>query len=177
MLSYTPVEYNFLETLAKTLIIPAKQNQFLGEKISTKTPVRPISITMNTTSAFTGYHSQNQFWCRQFKFRQIRILTGGQPTVDFDCRLYVTGMKPMNFQDELPSIPIDDFKAHDVVVFDLASPQDASENCHYPELVREPQRLELNFNFPLELVLVLIVLGEQMSLAAVDKLGVVGKNI
>ena len=49
----------------------------------------------------------------------------------------------MNFQDDMPSIPIDDFKDHYVLVFDLTSMQDATENCHYPELVREPLRLEL----------------------------------
>ena len=47
-------------------------------------------------------------------------------------------MKAMNFQDDIPSIPIDDFKDHYVLVFDLTSMQDATENCHYPELVGEP---------------------------------------
>ena len=31
MLAYAPVEYNSLETLAKTFIIPARQNQFIQE--------------------------------------------------------------------------------------------------------------------------------------------------
>ena len=55
--------------------------------------------------------------------------------------------------------------------------QAATENCHYPELLEEPVRLELNFAFPLEHVTELIVLGERMSPVAVDKFGVVGKNI
>ena len=29
MLAYTPVEFNYLETLAKTFIIPSRQNQFI----------------------------------------------------------------------------------------------------------------------------------------------------
>ena len=29
LLAYTPVEFNYLETLAKTFIIPARQNQFI----------------------------------------------------------------------------------------------------------------------------------------------------
>ena len=83
----------------------------------------------------------------------------------------------MNFQDDFPSIPIDDFKDHYVLVFDLTSRQDAAENCHYPELV-QPLRLELNFTNPLENVTELIVLGERMSSVAVDKFaGVVGKNV
>ena len=46
----------------------------------------------------------------------------------------------MKFQDDVPSIPIDDFKDHYVLVFDLTSMQDDTENCHYPELVGEPLR-------------------------------------
>ena len=72
-------------------------------------------------------------------------------------------MKAMNFQDEIASIPIDDFKDHYVLVFDLTSMQDATETCRYPELVGEPLRLELHFTNPLENVTELIVLGERMS--------------
>ena len=37
MLAYTPLQFNYLETLAKTFIIPAKQNQFIQKKtFSTK---------------------------------------------------------------------------------------------------------------------------------------------
>ena len=86
-------------------------------------------------------------------------------------------MKAMNFQDDIPSIPIDDFKDHYVLVFDLTSMQDAKENCHYPGIVGEPLTLELNFTNPLENVTKLIVLGERMSSVAVDKLAVVGKNV
>ena len=83
----------------------------------------------------------------------------------------------MNFQDDIPSIPIDIFKDYYVLVFDLTLMQDATENSHYRELVGELLRLELNFTFPLEHVTELIVLGERMSSVAVDKFGVVGKNI
>ena len=135
---------------------------------------------MKTNSAFTGSFTENPFWYQQFDLRHIRILRGGQPIVDFDvadnCRLYVTTMKAMNFQDDIPSIPINNFKDHYVLVFDLTSKQDATESCHYPELVGEPLRLELNFTFPIEHVTDLIVLGERMSLVAVDKFGVVGKK-
>ena len=64
-----------------------------------------------------------------------------------------------------------------MLVFDLISMQDAAENCHYLELVGEQLRLELNFTNPLENVTELIVLGERISSVAVDKFGVVGKNV
>ena len=85
-------------------------------------------------------------------------------------------MKAMNIQDYIPSIPIDNFKDHYVLVFDLTSMQDATEDCHYQELVGEPLRLEQNFTLSLEHVTEFIVFGERMSSVAVDKFGVVGKK-
>ena len=170
-----------METFAKTFILPARQKQFLQENIFNKAPVRRIAIAMNTNSAFTRSYTENPFLYQQFDLRQIKIPSGAQPIVDFDaadnCRLYVTTMKAMNFQDDFPSIPIENFKDHYVLLFDLTSMQDATENFHYPELNGEPLRLELNFTFLLEHVTELIVLGERMSLVAVDKFGLVGKNI
>ena len=180
MLAYSPVQYNFMETVAKTFIIPSRQNQFIQENIFNNAPIRRIAIAMNTNSAFTGSFMENPFWYQQFGLRHIRILRGGQSVVDYDtsddCRLYVTTMRAMNFHDDLPSIPIDKFKDHYVLVFDLISMQDAAEHCHYPELIGEPLRLELNFKEALENVTEVIVLGERMSSVAVDKFGVVGKN-
>ena len=109
------------------------------------------------------------------------MLRGGQPIVDFDaadtCRLFVTTMKATSFQDDIPSIPIDNFKDHYVLVFDLTSMQNATENCHYPGIVGEPLRLELNFTFHLENHTKLILLGERTFSVSVDKFRVVGKNI
>ena len=84
-------------------------------------------------------------------------------------------MEAMNFQDDIPSYPIDDFKDHYVLVFDFTSTQNATENCHYPELVGEPLRVELSFTHPLENVTELIVFVGGMSSVALDKFAVVGK--
>ena len=109
--------------LAKTFIIPARQNQIIQENISNNAPVRRIAIAINTNSAFTGSYNENPFWYQKLDLIQIRILRGGQPIVDFDaadnCRLYVTTLKAMNFQDDIPSIPIDNSKDDYVLVFDL----------------------------------------------------------
>ena len=134
VLAYTPVEFIYLETLANTFIIPARQNQFIQENIFNNAPVRRIAVAMITKSAFTESYTENPFWYQHFDLKQIRILRGGQPTVDFDaadnCRLYVTTMKAKNFQYDIRSIPIDNFKDHYVLVFDLTSMQDATENCY-----------------------------------------------
>ena len=150
MLAYVPVEYNYMESFAKTFIILLGQNQFIQENIFNNAPFRRIAIAMNTNSAFTSSFTENSFWCLQFDLRQIKILRGRQPIVDYatsdNCRLFVTTMKTMNFQDDISSITIGNFQDHYVLVFDLTSMQDATEHCHYPELVGEPLRLELNFN-------------------------------
>ena len=86
-------------------------------------------------------------------------------------------MKARNFQDDNPSIPVDTFKDHYVLVFDLTSMQDATEHCHYPVLMGEPLRLGLYFGSPLENVTEVIVMGELMFSVAVDKFGVVGKSL
>ena len=39
MLAYTPVEFNYLETLAEIFINPARQNQFIQENIFNNAPV------------------------------------------------------------------------------------------------------------------------------------------
>ena len=141
MLAYTPVQFKYLEVLAKTFIIPARQNQFIQENFFNTASVPRIAIATNTNSALTGSYTENPLWYQQIDLRQIRILRRGKPIVDFDaadnCLLYVTTMKAMNFQDDIPSIPIDNSKDHFLIVFDLTSMQDATENRHYPELGRE----------------------------------------
>ena len=132
-------------------------------------------------TAFTESYTENPFWIEQFALRHYRKLKGGHPIVDFgaaaDFRLYATTMNAMNIPNDIPSIPIDQFKDRYVLVFDLTSMQDATEKCHYPEQVEEKLRLGLNFCFPLEHVTQIIVLGDRMSWVAVDKFGVVRENI
>ena len=70
----------------------------------------------------------------------------------------------MSFQDEIISIPNDNFKDLQVLVFDLSFMQNAIELCHYPELFRGPLRLEMNFTFPLKHVTDLFVVGKQVPL-------------
>ena len=61
-------------------------------------------------------------------------------------------------------------------MFDLISMQDATEHCHYPDLIGEPLRLESYFSAALGKVTGVLVLGERMSFVANDKFGVVGKS-
>ena len=114
MLACAPVEYLYLEIFAKTFNMPSRQNQFIQENFSNNAPIRRVAIATNTSSAFFGSFAENPLWYQQLNLRQIRTLRVGQPIVDFDtadnCHLYVTAMKAMNFQDDIPSISIEDFK-------------------------------------------------------------------
>ena len=163
MLAYTPVEFNYMETLAKNFIVAAGQNQFIQGNIFNNGPVCRIAIAMNTNSAFTGRYTESPFWYQQFDLRQFRLLKNSQRIVDFDaadyCGLYVSTKKAINVQDDIPSFPIDKFNDHFVLVFDLTSMQDTTESYHYPKPVGKPLGLELNFTFPLRHVTELIVLG------------------
>ena len=77
MLIYAPVEYNYLETLGMTFIIPARQNQFIQENIFNKAPIRRVAIAMNKNSAFTGSFTENPIGYQEIDLTQIRILRGG----------------------------------------------------------------------------------------------------
>ena len=62
MLAYSPVKFNYLETLAKTFIIPARQYRIIQENIFKNAPVRRNSFAMNANSAVTGSCTENPFW-------------------------------------------------------------------------------------------------------------------
>ena len=91
MLAYTPMEYNYFATLAKTFIIPARQKQFIYGNNFNKAAVRWIAIAMNTNPAITGSFTNYPFGYQQLDLRLIRTLRGSQPIIDFvapdKCRL------------------------------------------------------------------------------------------
>ena len=131
-LGYTLVDFNYLEILAKTFTIPARQKQFIQENFFIRAPNRRFATAIITNSAVTGSYTEKTFWYQKFGLRQFGILRESQPIIDFDaadkCRFYVTTKKALNFQDDIPSIQIDNFKDHYVLVFHLISMEDATEN-------------------------------------------------
>ena len=56
MLAYTPVEFNYLATIAKTTVIPARRNQFIQENFFNTLPVRRIAIAMNALCNYLMVH-------------------------------------------------------------------------------------------------------------------------
>ena len=86
-------------------------------------------------------------------------------------------MKAMQFNEDFPVLPMEDFQNHYILVFDLTSLQDAAEQLHYPELSGGSLRLEKFFQFPLEQVTEVIVLEGRLSNVQIEKLGRVAKNV
>ena len=95
-LAYSPVQFNYFETLARTFINPARQNKFMIENILNNASARRIAVAKKMNSAFTGLLSGNLFWYQQFDLRQIRVFRGGQAIVAFDAadssRYYVINL-------------------------------------------------------------------------------------
>ena len=58
----------------------------------------------------------------------------------------------------------------------MTSLQDAAEQLHYPEFSGESLRLEMFFQFPLEQVTEVIVLGERLSNFQIDNFGTFAKK-
>ena len=54
MIAYAPVEYNYLETLAKTFIIPARQNQFNQESI--------LKQCLHSSDCYCNEHKLCLYW-------------------------------------------------------------------------------------------------------------------
>ena len=176
-----PAQYNYMETIARIFIILSRQNQFIQENIFNNAPIRRVAVAMNTNSAVAGSFHKNPFSYQQFHLRELRFIRGGRAIVSLDttspCRPYVTTMKAMHFNEDFPALPMEDFQNHYILVFDLTSLQDAAEQLHYPELSGENLRLEMFFQFPLEQVTEVIVLGERLSNVQIDKFGTVAKNV
>ena len=108
--------YNFMETIARTFIIPSGQNQFIQENAFNNAPIRRIAIAMSTNSAFTGHFQENPFHYQKFGIRELRIVRGGRAIVSVDttnnCKTYVTTRKAMNFNEEIPALPSYLFQNH-----------------------------------------------------------------
>ena len=111
LLALTCVEFNYLDTLARIFIIPARQNRFIREKVFNNAPICWIATGSNTNSPFTGSYNGNPFWYQNFDLRQIIIARGGQKSVVFHAadnwRQYVLTMEAMNFHNDFRSIPSD----------------------------------------------------------------------
>ena len=85
LFAYSPVQFRYMEILAKTFIFRARQNQLTKENIFNNAPVHRNAIAMNTNCAFTTSYTESPFWYQKVVLRQFRLLRAGEPVVDFDA--------------------------------------------------------------------------------------------
>ena len=79
-----PAHYNYMETIARTFVIPSRQNQFIQENVFNNAPIRRIAVAMNTNSAVAGSFYENLFNYQQFHLRELRIIRGGRAIISLD---------------------------------------------------------------------------------------------
>ena len=53
--------YNYMEDIARTFIIPSRQNQFIQENVFNNAPIRRMAVTMNTKLAVAGSFHEKTF--------------------------------------------------------------------------------------------------------------------
>ena len=99
-----PAHYNYMETIARTFIIPSRQNQFIQENVFNYALIRRTAVAINTNSAVAGSFHKNPFNYQQFRLRELRIIRGGGAIISLDttspCRPYVTTIKAMQFNED-----------------------------------------------------------------------------
>ena len=79
-------------------------------------------------------------------------------------RPYFTTIKALQFNEEFPTVPMENFQSHCTLDFDLTPLQNVAEELHCPERIsRESLTSEMFFQFLLKQVPELIVLGERLS--------------
>ena len=92
-----PAQYNYMETIARTFIVPSRQNQFIQENKFNNAPKRKIAVAMNTNLAVAGSFLENHFSYQLFLLRELIVVRGGRAIVSLDttspCHPYVTTMK------------------------------------------------------------------------------------
>ena len=108
-LQLRPSRNYFSERLAKTFVIPNKQNQYIHENIFNNALGRRLAIAMNNNTAFTGSLKFNPFLYQKFDLRSIWIVRGSHVVVDMDTtddvQSYITTMRALKFDEDGPGIP------------------------------------------------------------------------
>ena len=93
-----------------------------------------------------------------------------------DVQSYLTTMRALNFDEDGPGIPLQEYLEHFFQVFDLTSTQEANVQIYYPDVVAASLTLELYFTSRLPSATEVTVFGERLSTFFIDRIGTVVKN-
>lgn len=182
VLTKTPALYKYTEVIPKTFVIPPGQFTWRHEDVFMKEPIRRLAIAMNTNTAFAGSNVTNPFHYQKFDLRNITLLRNGIPiagtpleTAD-NKRAYFASLGSLSFTSHGHGIPLEEFDNHFVIVFDLTSTQEASQEYIHPELTNTSLSLDLTFGRQIAAAIEVFLLGEKTSTIYINKSRNISKN-
>ena len=86
----------------------------MREIILNNAPIRRVAVAIKAKSAVAGSFHEILFRNQEFHSRELRLIRGGRVILSLDtvspCRSYVTTMKAMLFNEDFPSVPMEDFQ-------------------------------------------------------------------
>ena len=120
-----PAQNNYMNNIARIFIIPSSQKQIIRRKVFNNNSLRKIAVAMKTNSAVAGLFHENSFNYQQIRLRELRNIRDQRAIVSLDtifpCRPYITTMKAMQFNEDFPSLPSEDFRYHSVFLLDFTT--------------------------------------------------------
>ena len=111
-----PDHYSYMETIARTSIIPFLQNIFMQENVFNNALISRCDVAVNTNLAVEGPFHGNPFNYRQFQqfhLRELKNFRGGRAKILFlttsSCRPFVTTTKAMQFLEGFSALYMEIF--------------------------------------------------------------------
>ena len=180
----SPAKYNFIETEAKTSVIPRGQNVYVRENVFNNKPIRSMVIAMNTNTAFQGNIEHNPFNYQKFGLKRVIVSRNGIPIYDIDTdenssanvQAFHTTMKSLHFGHDGPGIKLSDYPHHFVIALDLTATNQSNSEIYYPELTGGAITLQLEFNDELADSVEVLTLGEYLTTVYLKNTGEVYKE-
>ena len=148
----TAAIYRYNEVINKTFMATTGQQSWKQEDIFTKEPIRRVNVALSVGTAFIGTNNANPFHYQKLGLREITIYQNGFATAATPMsttenkRLYYNLMSALAYVEDGHGIPLSEFANHYIMVFDLASTQEATHDFIHPELTNSSLFVELKFD-------------------------------
>ena len=137
----TPAVYRYNEVLPRTFLATRGVHSWRQEDVFSNEPVRRWTIAMSSNQAYIGSNRTTPFHYQKFGLSQFVIYRNGLPivgtpiTTNFEKRLYFNALEALDFLDRGGhGKSLSDYQNHFVMVFDLTSTQEASQDFIQSEL-------------------------------------------
>ena len=165
----SPASYPYMETITKTFLASTGLQSWKQKDVFSREPIRRLAICLNTNEAFLGSKQLNPFHFRKFNLEQICIYRNGLPVADSPImttdvkRLYFNTMSYLAYIDSGHGISLSEYPNQFIMVFDLTSTQQASQDFIHPELTNCSISIELKFSAALPNNIEIFIIGEKAS--------------